>query len=428
MGAATFKVVLAAQAKTDGTRRVTVRVTKNRAVRFVPSGFYVLPAHFNKAGSFESPKWIRSGNTQAGTLNTALLRLLNGGRAYALGQPNADAEEIAGHVRALAVGSDDAPELVDFFAFAAQDVAGRKSINTGKAIRDTFRAVRKWWGPKPLPVAIITRGTLQKFEEWSRADVASLNSVGTRVRLFISTYRRAVLAGLVPAGTADPFVKYPIPKQAAEKAALTQTELAALIGAKLSTPAQQIARDVWLAQFYLFGARISDIVQLKTATVSGNGRARITQSKTGKLIDSPIPPALAERLAPYLSKPNGPFVFPLLPAGFDNMSARGQWQSIQNARNSVGKLLPAVEAAAGLRKHLTTHVARHTFASLVYEATKDVRVVQSMLGHSSVTITELYLASITTAATDRAAELVYGAVAEQQKRTTAEQQNLPSTP
>jgi integrase/recombinase XerD len=59
-------------------------------------------------------------------------------------------------------------------------------------------------------------------------------------------------------------------------------------------------------------------------------------------------------------------------------------------RVMVFKIVKDAAAAAGIRKHISPHTLRHSFATHLVEGGADLRAVQEMLGHESITTTEIY--------------------------------------
>jgi integrase/recombinase XerD len=53
-------------------------------------------------------------------------------------------------------------------------------------------------------------------------------------------------------------------------------------------------------------------------------------------------------------------------------------------------MIKKLAAACGLRKSISPHTFRHSFATTLVEGGADLRAVQEMLGHESITTTEIY--------------------------------------
>jgi integrase/recombinase XerD len=60
--------------------------------------------------------------------------------------------------------------------------------------------------------------------------------------------------------------------------------------------------------------------------------------------------------------------------------------SDQSIRNAVNK----ISLKAGISRHITPHIFRHTFATLLLEKDVDIKYIQILLGHSSITTTQIY--------------------------------------
>lgn len=60
------------------------------------------------------------------------------------------------------------------------------------------------------------------------------------------------------------------------------------------------------------------------------------------------------------------------------------------SEQSVRLMIERYSKLAGIQMHITPHMFRHSFATLLLEADVDIRYIQKMLGHSSITTTEIY--------------------------------------
>ena len=144
------------------------------------------------------------------------------------------------------------------------------------------------------------------------------------------------------------------------------------------------ARDAaLLTLLYGAGLRISEALALKrgdvplgaTLTVLGKGR---------KERSVPVLPVVAASLAAYAAKI--PFTGP--PASPLFLSRRGKPMSAREAQG----LMQMLRGRLGLPERATPHALRHSFATHVLQGGGDLRAVQELLGHASLSTTQIYTA------------------------------------
>ncbi len=139
-----------------------------------------------------------------------------------------------------------------------------------------------------------------------------------------------------------------------------------------------------LELLYSTGARISEAVGLDLDDVDVTDRAVLLRGKGGKDRIVPIGrPALAAldaylvRGRPALVGTGGPAVF--LNSRGGRLSRQSAWQVLRSAADRIG-----------LADGVSPHTLRHSFATHLLDGGADVRVVQELLGHASVTTTQIY--------------------------------------
>jgi len=136
-----------------------------------------------------------------------------------------------------------------------------------------------------------------------------------------------------------------------------------------------------LEVLYATGLRVSELIGLKLEGVNTDaGFVRCT-GKGSKERLVPIGASAAEAVSAYLRarRVRTPTDYLFLNHRGKKLSRMGFW-----------KILRSYGLQAGIRKKLTPHVLRHSFATHLLEHGADLRAVQTMLGHSNISTTEIY--------------------------------------
>ncbi|KGN41230.1 site-specific tyrosine recombinase XerD [Knoellia aerolata] len=198
-------------------------------------------------------------------------------------------------------------------------------------------------------------------------------------------HRFLALEGDVEADPAAAVSPPPPPSRLPKAISVSEVQRLLAAAAVGDTPAA--LRDTALLEvLYGTGARISEAVGLDIDDVDVEAGVVRLQGKGGKQRLVPLGSYAREALTAYLVRGRGTFSGKGrgTPAIFLNQ--RGSRLS----RQSAWSLLRVAADRAGLSGHLSPHTLRHSFATHLLEGGADVRVVQELLGHASVTTTQVY--------------------------------------
>ena len=167
---------------------------------------------------------------------------------------------------------------------------------------------------------------------------------------------------------------------------LTHEEIAALFDAPPADTPQGLRDRAILETLYASGVRVAELAGLNVRDVNfSSGEMRVIGKGDKERIVLLGHPAL-RALQVYLreGRPSLQGERPPLPALFLNRS--GSRLSVR----SISELVRQAGVAAGIAQTVTPHLLRHTFATHLLDGGADLRVVQELLGHSSVATTQIY--------------------------------------
>ncbi|UVO12569.1 site-specific tyrosine recombinase XerD [Mycobacterium sp. SVM_VP21] len=238
--------------------------------------------------------------------------------------------------------------------------------------------------------------TLRRGDPDNGVPGLSAVSAGRALIAVRGLHRFAAAEGLVAADVARS-VKPPTPGRRLPKS-LTVDEVAALLAGAGGAPPQAggtpseadgpltLRNRALLEMLYSTGSRISEAVGMDIDDIDVADRSVLLHGKGGKQRLVPVGrPAVAAldaylvRGRPELAGRGRGTAAVFLNARGGRLSRQSAWQVLQDAAER-----------AGITAKVSPHTLRHSFATHLLDGGADVRVVQELLGHASVTTTQIY--------------------------------------
>lgn len=237
----------------------------------------------------------------------------------------------------------------------------------------------------------VTPETIASFESSLRQEqlsAASINRVDSTLRSFFKHLQ-------LEHGLSDPTLEI-APSKSARRLpkALSIDQIISMIDAALRAGEPITVRDqAMLELLYSSGARVSELIginlndlsivqtddgEITTLKLRGKGsKERIVP--LGSFASKSIEDYLV-RTRPELAAKNAKTTAALfLNSRGSRISRQSTWQMVLDAAK-----------AAGITDHVSPHVFRHSYATHLLDGGADIRVVQELLGHASVTTTQIY--------------------------------------
>ncbi len=153
---------------------------------------------------------------------------------------------------------------------------------------------------------------------------------------------------------------------------------------KLLFSYKAVVRDIAIVELlFATGVRVSELCNLRTSDINlKEGYIKVF----GKGSKERFIQICSKETKAALRNYSALFKQEIAQSGYFFINRIGQPMTSQSVRWMIRKYVNG----AGLDKNITPHTFRHTFATLLLEENVDIRYIQSMLGHSSITTTQIY--------------------------------------
>ncbi len=166
---------------------------------------------------------------------------------------------------------------------------------------------------------------------------------------------------------------------------LTYGEIEQMLAAiDLSAPLGHRNRAI-IEMLYCCGLRVSELVELRLSDLFADEQVIRVTGKGSKQRLVPIADTALTQLNHYLDQRRTQPV-EASEADIVFLNQRGH----RLTRVMIFTIIKRTAAAAGIRKNISPHTLRHSFATHLLQGGADIRVVQELLGHESILTTEIY--------------------------------------
>ena len=267
-------------------------------------------------------------------------------------------------------------------------------INSYYRVRSTQKALEEYTGG-PISLEDITPQWLNAVENFWRCNGMCYTSINIYMKTLKSVVTDCVRKGQIPKEK-YPFGRglYEIPCASSRKLALTKDQIAKIVEYSGDTTLEKY-RDLWLFSYLCNGINFRDMLFLRYANIE-NGEITFVRSKTrhskgeGQVIRAAITPLMWDIISKQRNKATGPDTF-IFKYAHDNMSP----MEISNLVRRVTSLCNRSLKKLAIKQKLpffSTYSARHSFATVLQRSGVSVSYISECLGHSSLAVTETYLA------------------------------------
>lgn len=277
-----------------------------------------------------------------------------------------------------------------------QEFLEHLEIEKGRSMKTTrnydfyLKRFSKWADAKSLKD--ITQDKVRQFRLWLNRSVQGRDQATVKsstqnyhliaLRSFLKYCAKRDMACLAPE-------KIELAKQTSRQVEfLEPDELTRMIDASKKTIGIVGLRDQAILELlFSTGLRVSELTNLKIDSVNLKRDEFTVRGKGGKTRVVFLSDAACDAVKAYLEKRVD--ISPSLFVSHDR-AKKGRDGANGLTPRSVQRLVERYALAGGVTKKITPHTLRHTFATDLLRNGADIRAVQSMLGHASITTTQVY--------------------------------------
>lgn len=386
---ATIKVVMGSKPLSDGKYLVYIRITKNRKKKEISLSLKGSKEHFIGEQFTKPHPNLKIENELILKLKQKALSIV---RNFQLNDEDFTLEEFERKFRGIPEFNQN---LFDFIKEIITELEQSNRLGNARAYKEAKDSLEKFvnssFGSKFFMFKDLTPELLEKYEVYLRSKGNAAGGIAFKMREIRAVFNKAIDRKIVSQDI-YPFKYYKISKLKASpnKRALTIEDFKKIKAVDLSTnPTLLEAYNYFMFSFYTRGMNFVDMMLLKKSDII-NGRIVYTRAKTKGRFNIEIVEVAQEIIDYYKDKTiNSSYVFPILLS--DNLTPQQIEHRKHKVLSRVNKKLGDIAKLAGVDVHITSYVARHSFATILKKTGTSTDIISELMGHSNVQITMTYL-------------------------------------
>lgn len=311
--------------------------------------------------------------------------------------------------------------LSSFVERLSNELIERGQERTARAYYTVARGVIRFNRSEDFRLEQISAGWIRKFECYMIDNGKSLNTISFYMRNLRAIYNKAVKEHLIIARTENPFATVHTGIYNTRKRALTKEEMNAFFelelifskkvknkkmeeyirSLKINKKILHLYHKIFMFSFHARGMSFVDVAYLKKANIKGD-TIHYCRRKTGRYLRVKITEPMKVILDYFLRRNlDSPYVFPLI-----NPKLGNERRQYENSLRTQNRMLKILGEMAGIDKKISTHVARHSWATIARRENVFISHISEALGHKDEKTTMIYLDSFSFSVIDRISDQI----------------------
>ena len=270
--------------------------------------------------------------------------------------------------------------FVEFYDKYLEDIKAQVGAGKSIALYHKYSAARSHfvnflhakYGRKDLMPGELTHLIIHDFEIYLKTVVSLKSNSATKTLKFFKTV--VIFAQKCGVMTHDPFLNHHFHLEPVDRGFLTDEEIQRIMQKDFEIPRLEMVRDVFIFSCFcgLAYIDVAHLTQENIITLDNRPWIIINRQKTNVQSNIPLLEIPQMILDKYKGKTKDNRLLPVL------------------SNQKINAYLKEIADLCGIKKRLSYHLARHTFATMLLSKGVPIESVSKMLGHTNIETTQIY--------------------------------------